>query len=244
MKRRILFAGTMHLLTMLLLTAGLTSAQTRRDVGNTRSPGTRESSPPASSPRDDGRNSRPAPAPAPAPQPSPSSPAPEFIPHAAGGVVVDAPIPPTMPVPGPASDAYRDLATAIREVELSNRLEFPSFSGYDFSGEDIVSFSDEDMDIYFESAGDEQRLNVSTDTDIQDLGPASSVRENLRADQSEWSLTHSSTVEPGHQYLVWLWDGSTGRVFVKDAWDGGILMDWLPGPAIPRRDSRGPLFPQ
>jgi hypothetical protein len=158
--------------------------------------------------------------------------------------MVDAPLPPTIPVPAPSSGVSSDIASPVREVELSSRFTLPGYAGYDFSEEEVVSFSAGGMDMYFESSGDQHRMHVSSDTDIQDLGPASSVRENLRVTERGWSVTHSATVEPGHQYLVWLWDGSSSRFFVKDAWSGGVLLDWMPGPAFSRVNRGGPVFPK
>lgn len=242
--RRFLAETGILLLTIFLLVSSDTIAQTRREIGSTRSSGTREAPPPAASPRDDGRNAKPASqSPAPSPQPS-SAPPPALIPVSTGGVMVDAPIPPTMPVPAPSPGASYGVVSPIREVELSNRYEFPGFAGYDFSGEEVVSFSAGDMDMFFESSGDQHRMHVSTDTDIQDLGPASSVRENLRVREGGWSVTRSVAVEPGHQYLVWLWDGSSSKFFVKDAWSGGVLLDWVPGQAFSRLDRGGSIFPK
>lgn len=244
--RRFLAETGFLLLAILLLAYSSALAQTRRDIGSTRSSGTREAAPPASSTRDDGRNAKPAatsPAPSPSPQPS-SAPAPAFIPVSTGGVMVDAPIPPTIPVPAPSSGASYEIVSPIREVELSNRYEFPGFSGYDFSEEEVVSFSAEDMDMYFECSEDQYRMHVSTDTDIQDLGPASSVRENLRVREWGWSVSRSTALEAGHQYFVWLWDGSSRKFFVKDAWSGGVLLDWMPGQAFSRLDKSGSIFPK
>jgi hypothetical protein len=158
--------------------------------------------------------------------------------------MVDAPILPAIPVPASLSGASNDIASPVRIVELRNRYEFPGSAGYDFSEEEVVPFSAEDMDMFFESSGDKYSLRVSTDTDIQDLGPASSVWENLRVRDRGWAVSRSVALEAGHQYLVWLWDGSSGRIFVEEAWSGGILFDWMPGPGFSRLARVGSIFPK
>jgi len=245
MPTRGFFAEAMMLLPAVFLLASADApAQTRRDIGSTRSSGTREASPPASSPRDDGRNAKPA---APSPAPSPplvSVPAPVLIPGQTGGVTVDAPIPPMIPVVAPSPGLSDHVPSPIREVELSDRYKFPDYAGYDFSEEEVVPFSAGSVDMYFEFVEGQFRMYVSSDTDIQDLGPATSVRENLRGSEEGWSVTHSAALQAGHQYIVWQWDGTRSRFFVKDVWSGGVLLDWMPLPASSRFARGGPVFPK
>jgi hypothetical protein len=132
---------------------------------------------------------------------------------------------------GNESDLSRDIAYDIPRPEgynvvLSSYRQSPGVAGYDFSDYRILSFNDQYTDMYFEFFDGEYYMNVRDDTDIQDLGPTSSLLDIRTAPSSGWSPTHDAVLRVGHTYVVWTWDDHYAKFRVTGLSSGRVVYDW------------------
>ncbi len=219
------------------------NAQTRRTTGQTR-----EDQHPASSSTSRGEQRAPEPAAPPQhhdPPPQPVQPAPPERPHphpvggvpieGTGPVVILAPVSPAVPAAEVTAPMWPVLGT-----EIADRMADPANSGYRFDDGEVVVYDDEEADVYYESQ--DSLLRAADDTEIQDLGVAGSVREDLRVRTDGWATGGVVRVQPGHQYAVWRWNGDVVRLYVQEIVDGAVVFDWMPGRAIERTGAKGPIF--
>jgi len=103
----------------------------------------------------------------------------------------------------------------------------PDFSGYDFSIYHVVPFDDSDVDVYYTSAGGTNRIVAPyVDTDIQDMGPVTSLDDIDWAPSSGWSPTGMVEAIPGHAYVVWTWDDHYAKFRVVSANGTRMIVDW------------------
>lgn len=224
-------------------------AQTRHDIGRTRSPNPAPAPTVSTPSREPVRSDRPV-QPSP-PSPPPSVPAPVAVPSPV--IVVSPPVVvvvPTggtdivgTPLAGSAGLPEREepaVRFPMMGVEISDCWTEPDFAGYNFEDNTVVQFNDDDVDLSYD--GRLKRINVPSDTDIQDLGTSNSVKEGLRIDKDGWASMKSVEVKDHHQYAVWLWDGDVVKVYVKEIHDDGFLFDWMPGAAMARSPAGGQLF--
>ncbi len=112
-------------------------------------------------------------------------------------------------------------------VSLTDVHRLPSGSGYDFSRSAVVAYDDEYADMYFENYQDTLFMNVRTDTDIQDMGPTSSVLQIGTAPSDGWSPTHTVVLQPGHTYVVWTWDDHFAKFRVASLSRTSVVFDWV-----------------
>ena len=174
------------------------------------------------------------------PAPAPVYPAPPPVdPSPGGGVLFDGSpltvVVETFPVAVPHESVPR---WPVVGTELVDRLTDAGNSGYSFEDGEVVPFNDGDADLYSEA----NLLRVADDCDIQDLGPAKNVKEDLRVAKNGWEISKGVEVQTGHQYAVWLWNGDCVRIFVQEVLDDGVVFDWMPGRSIERTALKGPLF--
>lgn len=235
------------LMSVVLAGSALTlSAQTRRTIGTTR-----EDQHPASSSTSTSRGEQRSPEPASPPPHHDSSPQP-VSPTGPGGphphppgpgvpfdggdpIVIMAPFSPAVSVPAESVPLWPVMGT-----EILDRVTDPENSGYDFDDGDIVAFDDNGADVFYESQ--DSLLHGADDTDVQDLGVAKSVREDLRVRRDGWVTARAIRVQPGHQYAVWRWNGDVVRLYVQEVVDGAVVFDWMPGRSIERTGVQGPIF--
>jgi hypothetical protein len=249
------------LLVLVVTTAAFLDAQTRR-IGSTRedqtpapSSSTRgeqrgaETTPPPTRPVNPVPTNPPPPQrpvgpvhPTPAPPPSPVWPAPPPAdPPPGGGVLFDAePVSVVVEASLYSVSIPREVASRwpIVGTELVDRLTDAQNSGYNFEDGEVVPFNDSDADLYCEG----NLLRAADDCDIQDLGPAKGIREDLRVKKDGWATRRAVEVESGHQYAVWRWNGDCVRIFVQEVLDDGVVFDWMPRLPIERTKLDGPLF--
>ncbi len=235
------------IVSMVLAVSALTlEAQTRRTIGSTR-----EDQHPASSSSSTSRGEQRSPDPASPPQHQNPPPPPVQTtgpggphPHHTGpGVPVEgddavvflAPISPAVTVVTNSVPLWPVMGT-----EILDRVTDPENSGYSFGEGDVVAFNDGGADVYYESQ--DSLLRAADDSDIQDLGAAGDVREDLRVRKDGWVTGRAVQVQPGRQYAVWRWNGDVIRLYVQQIVDDAIVFDWMPGRSIERTAARGPIF--
>jgi len=132
---------------------------------------------------------------------------------------------------GNESDLSDDVAYDIPrpegyDVMLYNAVTSPSQSGYDFSRYAVVSINDKYADIYYVSGSGNSVMRVDEDTDIQDMGPTSSVLDIGTAPLSGWSADHEVQLHAGHTYVVWTWDDHYAKFRVSALAPGRVVFDW------------------
>ncbi|HCV43643.1 MAG TPA: hypothetical protein DGH68_09180 [Bacteroidetes bacterium] len=132
---------------------------------------------------------------------------------------------------GNESDLSRDVVYDVPRPEgyniiLTNYRQAPSNAGYDFSEYTVRAFNDHYTDMYFEYYNGEYYMNVATDTDIQDVGPTSSLLELRQAPTAGWSSTHDVRLRVGHTYVVWTWDDHYAKFRVTGLSSGRVVFDW------------------
>ncbi len=234
------------LLVLFLAVAVFAVNAQRRTTGQTR-----EDQHPASSTSTSPRGEQRAPDPPPPPQhhdppPPPvqgTVPAPPPHPYPVGGYPIEgtAPVVILVPVSPDVPEASEPVAMwPVVGTEIIDRLIDPGNSGYRFDREEVVPFNDDAADVYYEAQ--DSLLHVADDSDIQDLGVAGSVREDLRVPRNGWVTGRAVEVHAGHQYAVWRWNGEIVRLYIQQVVDDAVVFDWMPGRSMERTGVKGPIF--
>jgi hypothetical protein len=109
---------------------------------------------------------------------------------------------------------------------LNNFLRSPSGSGYDFSAYAALPYTDQAVDIYYENTDGQSYMDVPEDTDIQDVGPTSSILDIRVAPAAGWSTTHDVVLQVGHTYVVWTWDDHYAKFRVRSLSTSRVVFDW------------------
>ncbi len=201
----------------------------QRKIGNTRDPATTETG--SRNPGGRSAEARPAEQPATSPpppethrlpvHPHPIAPRP---PELTGGAVCILPVP---PVPVVVIDrAERRQEPETNEIILRDKENSPDKSGFDFSGEDVVSFADEGADVYFSVNDEGAEFVVRYDSDIQVLGQMDYFPEGDAIPASEWSATRRVHAEPENMYVVWTWDNQYYAFRVIAISESRVSFDW------------------
>jgi hypothetical protein len=112
------------------------------------------------------------------------------------------------------------------DVMLYNAVSSPAQSGYDFSRYAVVPVDDKYADMWYVSSNGSMIMRVDTDSDIQDMGPTSSVLSIGTAPVSGWSSTHEAVLVAGHTYVVWTWDDHYAKFRVSTLSPGRVVFDW------------------
>lgn len=108
---------------------------------------------------------------------------------------------------------------------------FSKTSGYDFSEEAVVSWDDEDADIYLDYDDSYPVpvyfLCVRDDTDIQDFGYTKDLDDVNVSPDSGWSQLGWVEVILGHSYIIWTRDNHFAKLRVGEFCKCyGIVFDW------------------
>jgi hypothetical protein len=132
---------------------------------------------------------------------------------------------------GNESDLSRDVAYDIPrpegyDVVLNDYRQSPSYAGYDFSAYMVVPYDAQSTDMYFENYNGTYYINVFTDSDIQDMGPTSSLLDIKVAPASGWSSTHDARLYVGHTYVVWTHDDHYAKFRVTGISPNRLVFDW------------------
>jgi len=112
------------------------------------------------------------------------------------------------------------------DVVLMDYRQNPAAAGYDFSDYTVVPYNDLYADFYFENYHGALYANVRDDTDIQDMGPTSSLLEIGVAPADGWSATHDARLLVGHTYVIWTWDDHYAKFRVTGLSPGRVVFDW------------------
>ncbi|MEK9138886.1 MAG: hypothetical protein AAB393_17330 [Bacteroidota bacterium] len=132
---------------------------------------------------------------------------------------------------GNESALSRDVAYDVPRPEgynviLNSYRQIPAYAGYDFSEYRVRAYNDLYTDMYFEYYNGEFYMNVRSDSDIQDMGPTSSLLDIRIAPSSGWSSTHDATLRVGHTYVVWTWDDHYAKFRVTSRSSNRVVFDW------------------
>lgn len=112
----------------------------------------------------------------------------------------------------------------VRGAVLYGCADSPETSGFDFSGEDVVSCADATADIHFSTDGPE--FLVREDTDIRELRGEEDLREAEFLTSSEWSVGHSVHASPENIYVVWTWDNQYYAFRVVALSEHRVSIEW------------------
>jgi hypothetical protein len=132
---------------------------------------------------------------------------------------------------GNESDMSTDVAYDIPrpegyDITLLNSAFSASQSGYDFSKYSVVAANDQYADMVFGGSNGDLRMAVSSDTDIQDMGPTHSILDIGEAPASGWASSHTVALVPGHTYVVWTWDDHYAKFRVSALSQNRVVFDW------------------
>ena len=116
------------------------------------------------------------------------------------------------------------------DLQLSNAVSDTLHAGYDFSAYAIVPYHDPGVDIFYGSSGG-QSLMVAPylDTEIQDVGYASSLDAVDYAPTAGWSPSGTVELIVGHSYVVRTRDGGYdhyAKFRVTALASSRVMMDW------------------
>jgi hypothetical protein len=109
---------------------------------------------------------------------------------------------------------------------LNNFRQSRAGSGYDFSTYSALPYTDQAVDMYFEYADGRYYMNVPEDTDIQDMGPTSSILEVRVAPSTGWSPAGDVELHVGRTYVVWTWDDHYAKFRVRSLSTSRVVFDW------------------
>ena len=112
------------------------------------------------------------------------------------------------------------------DVMLYNADVSRAQAGYDFSKYTVVSVDDQYADMYFVTGTPGPVMRVDTDSDIQDLGPTSSILDISQAPSSGWSPAHEVPLVTGHTYVVWTWDDHYAKFRISSISSSRLVFDW------------------
>jgi len=123
-------------------------------------------------------------------------------------------------------EAYSIARPEGYDVTLRDYHAVPDAAGFDFSRYTVVPFDDLYSDMCFENWNGLLYMNVREDTDIQDMGPTSSLLDVDVAPADGWSATHDVLLRVGHTYVVWTWDDHYAKFRVTSLASGRVVFDW------------------
>jgi len=107
---------------------------------------------------------------------------------------------------------------------------YPDMSGYDFSEYAVVSYDDEDADIYldYDDYYEVFFMWVKNDaTDIQDFGYTERLDDVNVAPDDGWSEVGWLEVIFGHSYIIWTRDNHFAKLRVTGfTYSYGVVFDW------------------
>jgi hypothetical protein len=109
---------------------------------------------------------------------------------------------------------------------LGNFRDNAGDAGYDFSAFAALPYTDPAVDMYFESFEGRYSMNVPEDTDIQDMGPTTSILDIRVAPASGWSTTGDVELQAGRTYVVWTWDDHYAKFRVRSVSPSRVVFDW------------------
>ncbi len=132
---------------------------------------------------------------------------------------------------GNESPFSRDIAYDIPRPEgydvlLGEVNTSPGTAGYDFSQYRVVAYDDQYADMFYEFYNGEYYMVVGTDSDIEDMGPTSSILDISVAPSSGWSTTHDAVLRVGHTYVIWTWDDHYAKFRVSALSPTRVVFDW------------------
>jgi hypothetical protein len=102
----------------------------------------------------------------------------------------------------------------------------PATAGYSFASYSVVAYNSNASDMFFDNYNGYLYMDVFTDTDIQDLGPTSSILDISEAPAEGWSPDHSVLLQPGHTYVVWTVDDHYAKFRVSAISQNRVVFDW------------------
>ncbi len=111
-------------------------------------------------------------------------------------------------------------------VALAEFHASPATAGYEFSSGTVGPYDDAYTDFYFDNASGVYRLDVWSDTDIQDMGYTASLDEISSAPDAGWAPSGTAEAIVGHTYIIWTKDNHYAKVRVRQAGASGIVFDW------------------
>lgn len=103
---------------------------------------------------------------------------------------------------------------------------FPNSSGFSFFNYNVVPYDDPNADFFFENYQGTFYLDVWNDSDIQDMGPTSSIYDIPYAPSGGWSQTKDEIAVIGHTYVIWTFDNHFAKIRVKNITADRIVFDW------------------
>ncbi|MCP4567685.1 MAG: fibronectin type III domain-containing protein [FCB group bacterium] len=135
---------------------------------------------------------------------------------------------------GNLSDLSYEYVLDTPRPQGSNRtlydfVDMPSFSGWYFAGEAVVSWDHQFCDLYLEYVpGDGvYYFNVGDEnTDIQDMGYTDHLDEIDYSPKNGWSANGWSEVILGHTYIFWTADNHFAKIRVTGISLSGVTFDW------------------
>lgn len=102
----------------------------------------------------------------------------------------------------------------------------PRTAAFDFSAFSVVPYADASADMFYVYEDAVPSMAVPEDTDIQDMGPTSSIYEIRVAPASGWSPSRAVDLRVGHTYVVWTWDDHFAKFRVSALSSTRVVFDW------------------
>ncbi len=138
---------------------------------------------------------------------------------------------------GNESELSYDLAYAIPRPEGFNEIvydyrNYPDESGYSFALESREPYDSQNTDFFFENYQGTFYLDVWADTDIQDVGPTTSIYDVTVAPTTGWvplgqgeNIKYAEAVI-GHTYIIWTVDNHFAKIRVTNITPQRVQFDW------------------
>ncbi len=135
------------------------------------------------------------------------------------------------------SELSYDLAYAIPRPEGFNEIiydyrNYPDVSGYGFAQESRLPFDSQNTDFFFENFEGTYYLDVWADTDIQDVGPTTSIYDITIAPTTGWvPMAEGENIKyvqalVGHTYIIWTVNNHFAKIRVTNITPQRVQFDW------------------
>jgi hypothetical protein len=124
-------------------------------------------------------------------------------------------------------DVYDTSRPAGSGATLGNFVNSTSGAGWDFSAAISRASDDVQADVFYGYNGSvHQMFTRDTQTDIQDMGYASTLDAIDFAPANGWSPTGTVELIPGHCYVVWTRDDHYAKFRVTSLTNSLVVFDW------------------
>ena len=111
-------------------------------------------------------------------------------------------------------------------VMLWSRQQYPHLSGFDFNTASVVSYADARCDFYLEQRNGTLGIVAAGSNLVLDFGPIPNFDVIDEAPLEGWDADGWVPVAPGHGYVFYMSDNHFAKIWIVEATDEAVVLDW------------------